>query len=80
MKPIHIKDGEFKIFIMPHREFDGTRKYAFAMCLSGRAQFWLEPEVELSKEFKNSMSEEKCNEALALVQKHSEELIGAWLS
>lgn len=42
----------------------------------GEAKFWLEPEIELAKNFRYSRSQIK--EIEALIEEHYDELISAW--
>jgi len=42
----------------------------------GEAKFWLEPEIELAKNFRYSRKQIK--EIEILIEEHYDELIGAW--
>ena len=42
----------------------------------GEAKFWLEPQVELA--MSQGLSQKHIGEALALVQRHNEEIRNAW--
>ena len=42
----------------------------------GEAKYWLEPEIELSKQYK--YSSKQLSEIETLVEEHKDELISAW--
>lgn len=80
MSNIIIKDGKYKLVILPYPKSEGERMNAFVMSPEGRAQVWLEPEVEISDTFYTRYNAEHLKEVLELAKKHSEELIQAWKS
>ena len=52
------------------------RKHIHIQCQNGEAKFWLEPQVELAKNYKLSRKELK--EIEKIIEEHYDEFISAW--
>jgi hypothetical protein len=53
-----------------------ARMHVHVLCSSGEAKFWLEPELELARNFHLSRAQLKMCEQI--IQEHHDELIAAW--
>jgi len=50
--------------------------HVHVMCETGEAKFWLEPEIELAKNY--NLSRVQLREIETVIEAHSHEFIGAW--
>ena len=50
--------------------------HVHALGAEGEAKFWLEPKIELARNY--GLSERKVREALRLVEEHEDEIRKAW--
>ena len=53
-----------------------TRMHVQVLCSSGEAKFWLEPDLELARNFGLSRAQLKSCEQI--IEEHRDELIAAW--
>jgi len=51
--------------------------HVHALGAEGEAKFWLEPKIELARNY--GLSERKVREALRLVEEHEDEIRKAWI-
>jgi hypothetical protein len=51
--------------------------HVHALGQEGEAKFWIEPKIELARNF--GLDERKIHEALRLVKEHEDEIRAAWL-
>ena len=48
----------------------------YVVCGDGEAKFWLEPEIELARNYR--LSRKQLKEIESLIEDHNDELISAW--
>jgi hypothetical protein len=53
-----------------------ARMHVHVLCARGEAKFWLEPDVELARNFRLSRAQLKTCEQI--IEEHYDELIAAW--
>lgn len=53
-----------------------ARMHVHVLCPSGEAKFWLEPDLELARNYGLSRAQLKTCEQI--IEEHSDELIAAW--
>jgi hypothetical protein len=53
-----------------------SRVHVHALGAEGEARFWLEPKIELARNY--GLSERKIREAIRLVEEHEDEIRKAW--
>ena len=73
MSPTIFREKGYRFFFFSREE---SRMHVHVVSGDGEAKFWLEPEIELSKNYKYTRKQLK--EIESLVEVHSNELISAW--
>lgn len=73
MSPTVFREKGYRFFFFSREE---TRMHVHVISGDGEAKYWLEPNVELSKNSK--YSSKQLNEIETLVEEHNDELISAW--
>ena len=73
MSPTVFKEAGYRFFFFSREE---PRMHVHVVSEDGEAKFWLEPEIELAKNYRYSRTQLKVIEAL--VEGHYDELISAW--
>lgn len=73
MSPTVFKEKGFRFFFFSREE---KRIHVHINCADGEAKYWLEPEIELAKNYRLSKSQLKQTELL--IEDHYNELISAW--
>lgn len=73
MSPTILREKGYRFFFFSREE---PRMHVHVMCESGEAKFWLEPEIELAKNFK--LNRQQLHEIEALIEAHFHEFIDAW--
>ncbi len=73
MSPTIYREKGYRFFFFSREE---SRIHVHVMCDSGEAKFWLEPEIELAKNF--NLSRTQLREIETLIEVHHHEFIGAW--
>jgi hypothetical protein len=73
MSPTVFKEEGYRFFFFSREE---TRMHIHVYCEKGEAKFWLEPEIELAKNYKLSRSELKTIEKI--IEARQNELRDAW--
>ena len=73
MSPTIFKKGGYRFFFFSREE---DRKHVHVISGDGEAKFWLEPEIELAKNYR--FSRKKLKEIESLIEVHYNELIRAW--
>ena len=71
--PTILKINGYRFFFFSREEL---RKHIHIQCQNGEAKFWLEPQVELAKNYKLSCKELK--EIEKIIEEHYDEFISAW--
>jgi hypothetical protein len=73
MSPTVFKEAGYRFFFFFREE---PRMHVHVVSEDGEAKFWLEPEIELAKNYRYSRTQLKVIESL--VESHYDELISAW--
>lgn len=73
MSPTVFKESGYRFFFFSREE---ERMHVHVISGDGEAKFWLEPEIELSKNY--NYSRKHLKEIESLVEVHCNELISAW--
>ncbi len=73
MSPTVFRERGFRFFFFSREE---ERMHVHILSGDGEAKFWLEPEIELSKN--HHYSRKQLKEIERLVEEHYNELISAW--
>lgn len=73
MSPTVFKEAGYRFFFFSREE---QRMHVHVASEVGEAKFWLEPEIELAKNYRYSRTQLKVIESL--VEDHYDELISAW--
>ena len=73
MSPTVFRERGYRFFFLSREE---PRIHVHVISGDGEAKFWLEPEIELAKNFRYSRKQIK--EIEILIEEHYDELIGAW--
>ncbi|VAW53980.1 hypothetical protein MNBD_GAMMA07-1591 [hydrothermal vent metagenome] len=73
MSPTVFKEKGYRFFFFSREE---SRMHVHVVSGDGEAKFWLEPEIELAKNY--NYTRRQLKEIETLVEVHSNELISAW--
>lgn len=73
MSPTVFRENGYRFFFFSREE---DRMHVHVISGVGEAKFWLEPEIELAKNY--NFSRKQLKEIESLVETHNNELIGAW--
>ena len=73
MSPTVFKEKGYRFFFFSREE---ERMHVHVVSGNGEAKFWLEPEIELAKNY--SYSRKQLKEIELLVEVHCNEIISAW--
>ena len=73
MSPTIFKERGYRFFFFSREE---KRMHVHAVSGDGEAKFWIEPEIELAKNY--GYSRKQLKEIESLVEVHHNELISAW--
>ncbi len=73
MSPTVFREAGYRFFFFSREE---SRKHVHIVSDDGEAKFWLEPEIELAKNYR--YSRKQLNEIESLVEQHYDELVSAW--
>lgn len=73
MSPTVFRASGYRFFFFSREE---TRMHVHVVSGEGEAKFWLEPEIELVKNYQ--FSRKQLNEIETLIEEHKNELISAW--
>ncbi len=73
MSPTVFKEAGYRFFFFSREEL---RMHVHIVSEDGEAKFWLEPEIELAKNYRYSRKQLK--EIESLVEQHYDELVSAW--
>jgi Domain of unknown function (DUF4160) len=73
MSPTIFREGPFRFYFFPREE---TRMHVHVHATAGEAKFWLEPRIELARNYGLSMRQ--VNAALRLIQEHEDDIRKAW--
>lgn len=73
MSPTVFKEAGYRFFFFSREE---PRMHVHIVSEDGEAKFWLEPEIELARNYQYSRTQLK--EIENLVERHYHELVSAW--
>ena len=73
MSPTIFREKGYRFFFFSREE---TRMHAHVYCGDGEAKFWLEPEIELARNYRLSRLQLKQIEEI--IEDHYNELTSAW--
>ena len=73
MSPTVFRENGYRFFFFSREE---ERMHIHIVSGDGEAKFWLEPDIELAKNFHYSRKQIK--EIELLIEEHKDELINAW--
>ena len=73
MSPTIFRERGYRFFFFSREE---TRKHVHVHCADGEAKFWLEPEIELARNYR--LSRVQLRQIEEIVEEHYDELTIAW--
>ncbi len=73
MSPTILRERGYRFFFFSREE---TRSHIHVYCTDGEAKFWLEPELELARNF--HLSKVQLNEVKDIIEEHYDEFKTAW--
>jgi hypothetical protein len=73
MSPTIFREKGYRFFFFSREE---SRMHVHIHCSNGEAKFWLEPEIELVKNF--GLSRVQLREIEQIIEEHQDELKSAW--
>ena len=73
MSPTVFRYGGYRFFFFSREE---QRMHVHVICADGEAKFWLEPRVELARNFR--LSAVQLSEVRRFIEEHSDEFKAAW--
>jgi len=73
MSPTVLKTKGYRFFFFSREE---NRMHIHVMCADGEAKFWLEPEIELTRNYK--LSRVRLKEIEKIIEEHWNEFKTAW--
>jgi len=71
--PTVLKIRGYRFFFFSREEL---RKHIHIQCQNGEAKFWLEPQIELAKNYK--LSQKELNEVEKIIEEHYDDFVKAW--
>jgi hypothetical protein len=75
MSPTVFRDGPFRFFFFSREE---SRLHIHVQTADAEAKFWIEPEIELARNYE--LSEQDLRRVLELIVEHEQEIRDAWRS
>lgn len=75
MSPTVFREGPFRFFFFSREE---ARIHVDVQTADGEAKFWIEPEIELARNYE--LSDHDLTRALELTVEHEQEIRDAWAS
>ena len=73
MSPTVFRDGPFRFFFFSREE---SRLHVHVQSADGEAKIWIEPEIELARNYE--LSDQDLSRVLQLVREHEQEIRHAW--
>jgi hypothetical protein len=73
MSPTVFRDGPYRFFFFSREE---ERLHIHVQSADGEAKFWIDPEIELARNYR--LSAQDLSRALELVIDHEQEIRDAW--
>jgi hypothetical protein len=73
MRPTVFRDRGYRFFLFPREE---SRMHVHVHHANGEANFWLEPQIELARNYR--LSRGQLREVERLIEEHVDERVSAW--
>ncbi len=73
MSPTIFRERGYRFFFFAREE---TRPHVHVYCTDGEAKFWLEPQLELARNYQ--LSKVQLNEVETIIEGHYDDLKAAW--
>lgn len=73
MSPTVFREKGYRFFFFSREE---SRMHVHVVSSEGEAKFWLEPEIQLARNYRYNRQQLKVAESL--IEDHYDELVGAW--
>ena len=73
MSPTVFREKGYRFFFFSREE---TRMHVHVYCGDGEAKYWLEPEIELARNYR--LSRAQLRQIEQLIEEHYDELTNAW--
>ena len=73
MSPTVFRQDGYRFFFFSREE---PRMHIHVYCADGEAKFWLEPQIELAKNY--GLSRKQLKEIEKIIEEHYEEIKNAW--
>ncbi len=73
MSPTLFKEKGYRFFFFSREE---KRMHVHVYCSDGEAKFWLEPQIELAKNY--SLSRLQLKQIEEIIEEHYDEITNAW--
>jgi hypothetical protein len=73
LTPTIYRDRGYRFFFFSREE---PRMHVHVSCADGEAKFWLEPQIELAKNY--GLSRTQLREAQEIIEEHQDEFRAAW--
>ena len=73
MSPTVFRQDGYRFFFFSREE---PRMHIHVYCADGEAKFWLEPQIELAKNY--GLSRKQLKEIEKIIEEHNEEIKNAW--
>lgn len=73
MSPTVFREKGYRFFFFSREE---TRVHVHVICADGEAKFWLDPNIDLAKNYR--LSSAQLREIRQIIERHGNELRDAW--
>lgn len=73
MSPTVFRERGYRFFFFSREE---SRKHVHVVCAEGEVKYWLEPDIELARNYR--LSGHQLKEIETLIEEHRDELVRAW--
>ncbi len=73
MSPTILKEKGYRFFFFSREE---TRMHVHVICADGETKFWLEPEIEIARNY--NLSRAQLKEVENIIEEHYDEFKNAW--
>jgi hypothetical protein len=73
MSPTVFREKGYRFFFFSREE---TRMHVHVVSADGEAKYWLEPELELARNYR--FDQRQIRQIQSILERHRDEVIGAW--
>jgi hypothetical protein len=73
MSPTVFREKGYRFFFFSREE---TRMHVHVVSADGEAKYWLEPELELARNYR--FDQQQIRQIQSILERHRDEVIGAW--